>query len=85
MITRLISKIIGTSNERQIKRLQPIVDAIHLQWGFFIFGICSIIGAVFGLIVMKETRVKAKLKSKNCLGVVPMMNSPLLCALFKHI
>lgn len=39
---------------------QPIVDAIHLQWGFFIFGICSIIGAVFGLIVMKETKGKSK-------------------------
>lgn len=41
---------------------QPIVDAIHLQWGFFIFGICSIVGAVFGLIVMKETKGKSKVE-----------------------
>lgn len=41
---------------------QPLVDAIGLQWGFFIFGICSIVGAVFGLIVMKETKGKSKVE-----------------------
>ena len=29
MISRIIAKIVGTNNERQLKKLQPIVEQIN--------------------------------------------------------